>query len=87
MTRQPAHPGAAASGRFGRLLTALLVLAIVLPTEKVGRVAGELISMVVHQAPAQLAGTGGPVGLHLALVNGSAAEVPAKVADWLADAR
>jgi hypothetical protein len=86
MTRQPSRPGALASGRFSRLLTALLVLGLVLPTEKIGRAAGELIALVAPTAPVQLASSGGTVGLRLALVNGSA-QAPAKVADWLVSAR
>jgi len=50
MTPRRASRGGVASGRFSRLLTALLVLALVLPMEQIGRIAGELISAVVPAA-------------------------------------
>ena len=90
MTAQTAHSGASASGRFSRLTTAFLVLALVLPTEQIGRVAGQLISVIVREAPGAgdlpeqlVAASGGTVGLRLAIINGFEAQIPAKAVEWL----
>ncbi len=92
MTSQPARPGAFASGRSSRLLTALLVLALVLPAEQIGRVAGQLISVIVRESPSAgglaqrlVEASGGTVGQRLSIINGFEAKVPAGAVEWLDD--
>ncbi|HYM52087.1 MAG TPA: S8 family serine peptidase, partial [Candidatus Dormibacteraeota bacterium] len=80
----------AREGRFSKLMTALLVLALLLPAAQIGRVAGELISVIVREAPGagdvpeQLVETsGGNVGRQLPVINGFAAELPRGAVEWL----
>ena len=82
--------GVLASGRLSRLLTAFLVLALVLPTEQVGRAAGQLISVIVRKAPGVgdlperlVESSGGAVGMRLAIIDGFEAQVPARAVEWL----
>jgi serine protease AprX len=92
MMPQPASPGALAAGRSSRLLTALLVLALVLPAEQIGRVAGQLISVIVREAPGAgdlpqrlVEASGGTVGQRLSIINGFEAKVPVGAVEWLDD--
>jgi hypothetical protein len=80
----------AREGRFPRFMTALLALALLLPAAQIGRVAGELISVIVREAPGAGAiaeglveATGGTVGLRLSIINGFTAEVPRGAVEWL----
>ncbi len=85
-----APSGVLASGRLSRLMTAFLVLALVLPTEQIGRAAGQLISVIVRKAPGVgdlperlVESSGGAVGMRLAIIDGFEAQVPAKAVEWL----
>jgi hypothetical protein len=86
----------AANGRLplGRhlthLVTALLVLALLLPAAQLGRVAGELVSVIVREAPGAgdvpeqlVEASGGTVGRSLDIIGGFAAELPREAVEWL----
>jgi subtilase family protein len=80
----------AAGSRSINVLTALLVLALLLPAAQLGRAAGELISVIVREAPGAgdvperlVESTGGTVGLRLSIINGFAAELPRGAVEWL----
>jgi len=83
----------APSRRFASLapfLTALLVLALLLPMAQLGRAAGELISVIVREAPGAgdlpeqlVEANGGTVGRRLEIINGFAAELPRDAVEWL----
>ena len=80
----------APEGRFATRMTALLVLALLLPAAQIGRVTGELISVIVREAPGAgdvpeqlVESSGGRVGLRLSIINGFAADLPRGAVEWL----
>ncbi len=80
----------APSGRFTNLVTALLVLAFLQPAAQIGRFAGELISVIVREAPGAgdvpeqlVEANGGTIGLRLEIIHGFAAELPRSAVEWL----
>jgi hypothetical protein len=80
----------APEGRFATLMTALLVLALLLPAAQIGRVTGALISVIVREAPGAgdvpeqlVESSGGRVGLRLSIINGFAADLPRGAVEWL----
>lgn len=89
MTMRLAYQAPFAAARF---MSALLVVALLLPAVQIGRVAGELISVIIREAPGAgdlpeqlVEASGGTVGLRLAIINGFAAQVPLGAIEWLDD--
>ena len=90
MTTRLAPQGLLGSVPFTRLMSALLAIAMLLPAAQIGRVAGELISVIVRAAPGAgdlpeqlVEASGGTVGLRLPIIHGFAAQVPLRAIEWL----
>ena len=91
MTTRLARRGLFASAPFTWLMTAFLVFALLLPAVQIGRVAGELISVIVRETPGAgdlpeqlVEASGGTVGLRLSIIHSFSAELPRGAVEWLA---
>jgi serine protease AprX len=80
----------APSAGFAKILTALLVLALLLPAAQLGRAAGGLISVIVREAPGAgdvpeqlVEASGGIIGRRLEIIDGFAADLPREAIEWL----
>jgi subtilisin family serine protease len=79
------------SARFANATTALLlVFALVAPAAQLGRVAGELVSVIVRGAPGAgdlperlVESNGGTIDLRLPIIHGFSANVPRRAIEWL----
>jgi serine protease AprX len=87
---QPASGQLSARRHFASLVAALLVLALLLPAAQLSRVAGELISVIVREAPGAgdvpeqlVEASGGTVGRPLDIIHGFSAELPRGAIEWL----